>query len=323
MAKRRMAIVVFLVFFCISLLPCDVLAASTSDASESINVSKECTLTLCYSCDGTAFEDVSVKLYRVADVSLDFQYTLTEKFAPVVLVLNGIKTNSEWDVIRSTLDARIIADNIQADNIAKTNSEGLACFQALKPGLYLAVVGTVSQDGLMCFFDSALVTLPSLGTDGKWQYQVSAMAKSKMISPSDQEVNLKVVKLWKGDEGKNKRPTSVEVEIFRDGISYKKVALSEENNWSYSWAAKENGADWRVVERSVLDEYTMTVEKRENSFVLVNTFIPPKTDPPAPKPPQTGDTSNIMFYIIVMLVSGSILIILGIIGKRKTHEKSK
>jgi hypothetical protein len=59
----------------------------------------------------------------------------------------------------------------------------------------------------------------------------------------------------------------------------------------------------------------MTIEERETSFVLTNTFS--QDDPGKPTPPQTGDTANIMLYFILMSISGSMLIILGITGKRK------
>ena len=66
----------------------------------------------------------------------------------------------------------------------------------------------------------------------------------------------------------------------------------------------------------------MTLEKRGNSFVLTNTYTPKNPDEPFDAP-QTGDTSNIMLYVILMIVSGSMLIILGIIGKRNAHEENK
>ena len=322
MAKRRMAVIIVLICLCLRFSPCYAMAASTTDASEPINLNRECILTLTYTCDGTAFEDLSVKLYKIADVSSDFQYTLTSHFEPSELILNGVRTNDEWNVIRSTLEAHIIADNIQADTIARTDSKGIVCFESLKPGLYLATVGTVTGKELTCFFDSALVALPGLSADGRPQYQVTVASKSEMIPPSDKEIELKVLKLWKGDEGRNSRPKNIEVEIFRDSASYKKVVLSEDNNWSYSWTAKDDGAKWTVIERNTQSRYTMTAQNRDTSFILTNTYTPTKPDGPSDAP-QTGDTSNIMLYVILMIVFGSILIILGIIGKRNAHEENK
>lgn len=322
MAKRRVAVIAFLICFCFCLMLCDTQAASTTDAYEPINENQECSITLSYICDGIAFEGVCVQLYQIADVSADFQYTLTSPFASSGLILNGILSTDEWNVIRDTLEAYILADNIGADSIVTTDSTGQACFETLNPGLYFAVVGSVTQGDLNCFFDSALVALPGLGEDGHWEYQVAVVSKSAIIPPSDEEEELKVLKLWKGDEDQNRRPKYVEVEIFRDGTSYEKVVLSQENNWSYSWVAKDDGANWTVIERNTPSGYTMTVERRDTTFVLTNTFVSPNTDGNFDDP-KTGDTSNIMLYVLLMIVSGSILIILGMIGERNAHEECK
>ena len=324
MAKRRMAVIIFLICFCFMLFPCCTEASSTMDALAPINTEQDCFLMMSYTCDETVFADVPVKLYKVADVSVDFQYTLTPSFSSSALVLNGVQSNHEWNIIRSTLEAYALADNIVADVVAETDASGQVCFASLKPGLYLVTVDNVKQVDLNCFFDSALVALPGIGAEGIWQYQVSVSPKAEILPPieSDEEISLKVVKLWKGDEGRAERPKSVEVEIFQNGVSYKKVVLSQENNWSYSWLSKNDGINWTVIERNIPAEYTMTVEKRESSFVLTNTLIPEDFEESFSNH-KTGDTSNIMFYVVMLIVSGCVLIVIGNIRKRREYEESK
>jgi hypothetical protein len=70
-----------------------------------------------------------------------------------------------------------------------------------------------------------------------------------------------------------------------------------------------------VVERNVPQGYTMTVEERESTFVLTNTRIPTDPDDPG-RLPEMGDTLNILLYVLLMFVSGSMLIVLGITGKK-------
>lgn len=314
MAKRRVAVIVFLLCLCLSWLPCYAQAASTADAKEPISPDKDCSLTIAYRYDGQSFSNHPVRLYKIADVSADFQYTLTAPFANSGLILNGVRSVSEWNVIRSTLETHILTYDVDADLTGVTDQDGQVCFQALKPGLYLAITEQVIQHDWIYAFDSALVALPGLGADGLWQYEVAVTSKSKAIPPAetDEEIEFKVLKLWKGDKGRSDRPQSIEVEIFRDGVSYQTVILSEENHWTFSWFAKDDGATWKVVERNVPTGYTMMVEERETSFVLTNTRPPDKPDIP-----QTGDTTNIMLYFVLMNVSGIMLIILGIAGKRK------
>ena len=314
MAKRRVAVMACLLCLCLFRLPCYGQAASAAAAKEPISPDKDCSLTISYRYDGKNFRNHPVKLYKIADVSAEVQYSLTAPFADSGLILNGVQSVSQWNVIRSTLEAHILANGVSADFTAVTEQDGQVCFRGLKPGLYLAITEDVLQDEWIYAFDSALVALPGLDAGGLWQYDVAVHSKAQAIPPAeaDEELAFKVLKLWKGDHGRSDRPQSIEVEIFRNGVSYQTVVLSEENHWSFSWVAKDDGATWKVVERKVPAGYTVTVEERETAFILTNTRPPDK-----PNIPQTGDTTNIMLYVVLMNVSGMVLIGLGIAGKRK------
>ena len=319
---RRIGIIVCLLCFCLCIISHTAQAASTIDAKEPIATDRTCDLTISYGYDGSVFPDQMVKLYRIADVSADFQYMLTQPFMASGLTLNGVQTQGEWNVIRSTLETHIFANDIVPSITLTTDAQGQASFTGLQPGLYLASAVTVTLDAGKYFFDSALVALPGLGDDGLWQYQVAVAAKPEYLPTiqPDEQIERKVLKLWRGDNGKNVRPKNIQVEIFRDGILVETVTLSESNNWSYSWSANDDGANWKVVERNIPNGYTMTVEERETTFVLTNNWLP--DNPERPDPPKTGDTSNIMLYITLMYLSGMALIILGILGKRKRHEET-
>ena len=314
MTNRKTAIIFVLLCLCFHLMPHQALSVSTSDAAEPIMPEKECSLTISYCHADTAFSDLEVKLYKIAEVSADFQYTLTQPFEASGLILNGIQTVGEWNVVRSTLEAYILANHITPEFTAATNEDGQVTFGTLMTGMYLATVGQAEQENLQCRFDSALIALPGLGNDGMWQYQVSVNAKGEVLPPVEpDEETFKVLKLWRDDENQNDRPKSIEVEIFCNGISYKTVTLSEDNHWAYTWSAKNDGSNWTVVERNIPQGYTMTVEERQATFVLTNTRN--STDPD--EPPKTGDTMNILLYVLVMVGSGILLIILGMIGKKK------
>ena len=171
MINRKIGILFILLCLCFHLMPCQVMAASTSDAVEPIIPENECSLTVSYCCGETAFSGIQVKLYRIAEVSADFRYTLAQSFAASGLILDGIRTSGEWDVVRSTLEAHILAYNIAPEFTSVTNEDGQVSFESLKTGMYLAIVNQVEQDDLHYRFDSALVALPGLGSDGRWQYQ--------------------------------------------------------------------------------------------------------------------------------------------------------
>ena len=322
MLKRKTGIImlVLCVFFQLMLLGAQ--AASTLDAVEPINTENKCSREISYCYGDTAFSGAEVKLYKIADVSADFQYTLTEPFEISGIILNGIRTSGEWDVVRSTLEVHILVNGIKPDAVFKTDQNGVVSFDELSTGMYFATVDQITQNDQSFRFDSAVVALPGLGSDGRWQYDVTVNAKPEALPPvdPDTETTLKVVKLWKGEENKSTRPESIEIQIFKNGESFETVILSEENNWSYSWTVKQSNSVWNVTEKNVPQGYTMTVEVRESSFVVTNTYT---TSDNPPDLPQTGDTSNIMLYVILMLISGMVLVALGSARKRITNEENE
>lgn len=323
MAKRRMAIIAMIICLCLQLMPFCAFAATTADAKEPINSNKDCSLIISYRYNDLVFKDLLVMLYKVADVSADFQYTLTGEFLEQDIILNGIKSNSEWNVVGSTLEANIIANNITADYVLNTDANGNISLKSLTPGLYFALTNTVKQGEVTCCFNSTLIALPSLTTTGSWQYDVAVTPKYEIIPNKDNEkvISYNVIKLWKGDEGKNIRPKNIEVEIFKDGKTHKNVILSNENNWSYNWTVKNDGSKWMVSEKSEFDQYTKSVAINDTTFVLTNTYKSTTTNSPS-DPPQTGDTSNIMLYVIIMIIAGITMIITGSLGKSKSNEKT-
>lgn len=305
-----------LLFLCL-LLPCHARAVTTADAAEPISPDTECVLDLIYGYDTTAFADISVKLYQIATVSADCQYTLTQPFSSTGLVVNGVQSNAEWNIIRSTLEADILAKGIQEDSLAVTDQTGHIHFEGLKPGLYLAVPGAVVWESQTYVFASALIALPGLDADGIWQYQVSAKAKVEVLPPVDPdgETQYKVLKLWKSDGNGSRRPKSIDIVIYRDGKPYEWVTLSDENQWCYSWNAKNDGAQWSVSEPNVPSGYKVTLETRSGTFILTNTRV--HKDPSYTDTPKTGDSFNSLLYLTIMYVSGTSLILLGASGKRK------
>ena len=312
-----MGIIALLLCFCLCLLPTTARAVSTADAAEPIDPTRSCDFTITYRADGVGCAGIPVKAYRIAEVSADCQYTLTSAFAPTALVLNGIQTAGEWNSIRTTLESFILAQKIAPSLTGTTDSSGQVQFTAIPSGIYLVAEATYGDD--RCFA-STLVALPGLGADGLWQYEVAVSPKSELLPPvtPDEKIEMKVVKLWRGDSNTSARPESVTVEIFRDGISQETVLLFEENNWSYIWAAEKDNASWTVVERDVPAGYRVCLSKKDTTFTLTNTWITENPDPITPGgPPATGDTAPILLYLVLMFVSGSLLIILGIAEKRK------
>jgi hypothetical protein len=307
-----MAIIALLLCMCLAWLPCSTAAVSTDEASEPISPDRECLLTLNYSCNGISFENLPVQLYQIAAVSAEVQYTLTPEFQSSGLELNGIQSGAEWNTILTTLEAHILAEGISPDHSGATDPEGRVTFEALEPGMYLVASVRGEENGWTYQFRSALIALPGLDTNGLWQYEVGVNLKAEVHPPEEpEELQFQLLKLWKDEGNEDKRPVSIEAEIFRNGKSYATVVLSEENNWSYSWTAPADGARWMVVERNIPEGYTLTVEERTTTFILTNS-IPQTPD----DNPQTGDSANILLVVVLLQLSGAGLIALGLIRKR-------
>ena len=311
MRKRTLAAILFFVCLSAVFAPDMVFAASTSEAKDPIAVDAACSLTMTYRAGEISFPDVQVRIYRIADVSADFQYTLTEDFAGSQLSLNGISSQAEWNTIRTTLDMYIAANAPAPSAAALTDGDGTVHFTDLPVGLYYICPISCAQDGFRYYFASGLTALPTLDAASDWNYHTVIQPKADADNPTSEDLEYKVLKVWK-DDGLTKRPTSVTVNILHDGTVVKTVTLSDENNWFYSWFAEDDGSRWSVIERDVPEGYIMTVEEHTTTFAIVNTF-PDRPDEPEP---ETGETANLGLYITVMCLSGIMLLVLSAIAKR-------
>lgn len=272
-----------------------------------------------YAYNGTAFSGMSVSLYKIADVSSEYQYTLTADFLPTGLQLNGVTTTGEWNTIRTTLESYIAAKGISAHLVQSTDANGQVSFLNLTPGLYLVAAVQCAKNGVWYSFDSVLTAVPDLNADGTWNYDVHGTLKADVDTPSGGKLSYKVLKLWKDSGTASNRPTSIEVDIIRNGKIVETVVLSETNHWSYSWSAEDDGSTWQVAENPVPDGYVMTVEQRVTTFTILNSKSDQPSAPSSPDSPQTGDTFHAGFYGMLMCISGIVLVLLGITGKRKAE----
>ena len=134
-------------------------------------------------------------------------------------------------------------------------------------------------------------------------------------TPAKGEVTYKVVKAWR--DGGRGRPVSVSVEVRRDGQLQQSVTLSAENNWMYTWKAVDDGSVWTVNEVNVPEGYTVGIQRSGDTFSITNT----KPETPAGNHPQTGDTTNMTLYVLLMAASGLALLVVGIVLRKKSRAK--
>jgi hypothetical protein len=105
--------------------------------------------------------------------------------------------------------------------------------------------------------------------------------------PGGSGTEYQVFKSWAGDEDyPDARPESVSIDIYFNDEFYATAELNEDNDWTYSWTAEEDG-EWLAVESDVPDGYTVTYQTSENQLAVVNTYTPPEEEtPPADSTPD-------------------------------------
>ncbi len=123
-----------------------------------------------------------------------------------------------------------------------------------------------------------------------------------------------VIEGWKtwhhGDNPEENRPTSIVVLIYGDGEIVLQWQVTEKDGWRYRFELpRYNAAGEEIiytVDEAAVEDYEKTVE----GYDLINTYQSHETPDPDINPP-TGDDSNLWLWFALMLLSGSMLIILG------------
>lgn len=302
MRKRFLALLCLAVICLMMLRPFPVSAVTLDPEAEA-------SLTLHYQKDGKSFEDLKVSIYRVAEAFSNGTFKLIAPFSSYPVNIYHVTSQEQWKNITSTLSAYIVADQVAPDREEQTDAQGIASFAGLKTGLYLvSEVVAENSDGTYVF-NQFMVYLPTPQPDGTYDYTIEANPKCIQFVP---KTHYTVTKLWQDAGNQSARPKEVTVDIYKDGVLQETQILSAGNNWSYTWyVSVEDPGKWTVTERSVAEPYKVTIQENGSSFSIINTC---QTQP---KPPQTGDSFAPLPWILAMCISGVLLLILGIYGRRR------
>lgn len=286
--NRRNGARLLAVLLCVLLLA--TLYTPAALAAEGIAVSAPTSLTAHYQVTVDKVQrvlpDLPVQLYKVATVSSDAKFTLTDDFAKYQkdLALNNLDSNG-WKVLANTLSSFVSSDGLAPLREGKTNGQGTVTFDGLQTGLYLVTAPPCKLDDMTYLPQSFLVCLPNRNEAGQWMYDVKALPKGKVLTSTDRMVQ----KVWKDDGQKAKRPEAITVQLMKDKTVFETVTLNEANGWRYLW--EDLGADalWQIVEKDVPDGYTVQIEEQGSVFVITNTIEPDRPDTPSDDPDDPPD----------------------------------
>lgn len=262
--------------------------------------------------DGAKTEKTEFRLYRVAEVSETARFTLSGAFASASVDLSAVDSASGWADMAVTLDAYAGSSKI-SPTATGTTSGGKVTFSDLTVGLYLLEGDAVVSEGYTYTPAPAMIMLPTLTESDTWDYTPSVTVKyDKALAEEPLDVTAR--KVW-NDGNRSGRPTSVTVQLLRNGAVQETVVLNKDNNWTYTWEdlpgtyeveGKAKPCTYTVSEQRVPAGYTVSVSQEGDTFKVTNTYRTTTTD--NSKLPQTG---TLNWPIPVLTVAGLVLMVTG------------
>lgn len=317
MRKKPVYLAVLVLFLCMIFA-----GKVTAAADETSSLGK---ITLSYEIDGIGFENLEISLYQTASLKEDGTFELLPEFAKCSVSVEKMLSSSDQKNAGSTLESFLAANQIKPKAKALTDKKGEVLFENLQPGMYFVQSMVTEKSGTSYEFRSLFIPLPITSADGTLTYEIKAKPKYEL---SVQKTAYKVVKLWKDQEHKEKRPKEIQVEIFKDGSLERTVTLKADNDWSYQWEDSTGKGKWTVAEKNPGKDYKVEILSKENVFQIINTYEkedpsqkePPKTpdkEKVPPSMPKTGDEAPVLLYVMVLCISGCMLLVIGNFRKRK------
>ena len=182
-----------------------------------------------------------------------------------------------------------------------TDNNGKVLFDNLNLGVYY--IKQTNKIKNFSQMDPILIMLPK-EINNSFEYNIDASPKIEISDLTD----IKIKKIWNTDK-KDKILNHVTIELYKDKEKIETVTLNEENNWEIVIEGLPKSDSYSVKEINLPKGYTVTYNLNEYTFTVTNT-------------PSLVDTGQITYVYNIILFIGIMLIIVGIIlKKREINEK--
>lgn len=324
---QRKYLIIILIFLLINLFNIKI------KAYDEIYVDKNMSLKIVNYVEDEPISGGEFQIYRVAKICEDSSYELEDSFKESHVSLDKNILEENLSDIAVTLKAYII-QNIAENNVISpissdiTSKEGVITFKNLYPGLYL-LVGQQSIINQNIY--TPLATLISISYEDQEDnnYEKIINVKNSIKPISNMVTDLSVIKIWKDEGYEEKRPSEIEVTLYRNSTEYSTVKLGVENNWRYTWKELESDSEWSLVEKDISSNYSVTSVQDGENFIVTNTYneevsnlvVETTTPNKQDKLPQTGQS---WWPIYIFSMIGLVLFIIDlIIIRNDNHYKKK
>ena len=177
-----------------------------------------------------------------------------------------------------------------------TDNNGKVLFDNLNLGVYY--IKQTNKIKNFSQIDPILIMLPK-EINNSFEYNIDASPKIEILDLTD----IKIKKIWNTDK-KDKILNHVTIELYKDKEKIETVTLNEENNWEIVIEGLPKSDSYSVKEINLPKGYTVTYNLNEYTFTVTNT-------------PSLVDTGQITYVYNIILFIGIMLIIVGIILKRR------
>ncbi|WP_033162861.1 Cna B-type domain-containing protein [Sharpea azabuensis] len=242
------------------------------------------TLTKCQS-------GMHLHLYHVAN-KINGEFVYTQEF------LDAKNANIDLNKLPTADDTQKAAETLKGYAINKEGQDkeangDVVKYNGLQKGVYLLIIDNLEKDHQIYRYLPYLIDLSQSTEVELSKYSLSTVYKYRLL------------KKW---EGTNNPPDRIVVDIYGNGIKEKTVNLTKKQNYFYSWQDHQK-KNYTVVEHHVKGYKNSVVygeKDGEANIVLTNTkTITQKSQT------KTGDATPIMFYVILLSISGIVLIMIG------------
>ena len=121
---------------------------------------------------------------------------------------------------------------------------------------------------------------------------------SEFVLKNDPEsyIDITVNKLWKNDKEAGKRPGTITVTLYKDGVKYDSKTISEKDKWTCTWKNLPSQYKWTVDESKLPAGYTKSISQKGNTFTITNTYS---------SIPGTGDNSAPILWALLVLTTAA------------------